>query len=80
MLINGLSSGDGHFDSGGPSMAQNFSTTVLPIDVVTTSFSPPEIQDKTTKNMKGLPIIRKPISMQSMGKRFIFVSLKNNLS
>jgi hypothetical protein len=64
----------------GPSMAQNFSTTVLPIDVVTTSFSPPEIQDKTTKNMKGLPIIRKPIGMQSMGKRFIFVSLKNNLS
>jgi hypothetical protein len=53
MLINGLSSGDGHFDSGGPSMAQNFSTTVLPIDVVTTSFSPPKIQDKDYKEYEG---------------------------
>jgi hypothetical protein len=53
MLFNGLSSGHGHFDSGGPSLAQNLRTRVLPIDVETTSFSPPEIQDKTTKNMKG---------------------------
>jgi hypothetical protein len=80
MLLNGLSSGHSPLDSGGPSLGQNLSTGVLPIDVETTSFSPPEIQDKTTKYMKGLPIIRKPISVQSMGKRFIFVSLKNDFS
>jgi hypothetical protein len=34
-------------------MAQNFSTTVLPIDVVTTSFSPPKIQDKDYKEYEG---------------------------